>query len=158
MWFFLSFSNESCVCRDWSQLAGAAVGTSPSSRTPWRYPECQQTEFSLYLIQSLVTSYSGFTTCIVTNNWLDDSDKRDILAQMMCELSQHFDFLIESCQVGMIKPESQIYKFVLDTLKAKPNEVSRYSLSGGKECSRDLAKREPLSSQTGVHLGLAAQS
>uniref|UniRef100_A0A8I6A4C3 Bifunctional epoxide hydrolase 2 n=1 Tax=Rattus norvegicus TaxID=10116 RepID=A0A8I6A4C3_RAT len=65
----------------------------------------------------------GFTTCIITNNWLDDSDKRDILAQMMCELSQHFDFLIESCQVGMIKPEPQIYKFVLDTLKAKPNEV-----------------------------------
>lgn len=65
----------------------------------------------------------GFTTCIVTNNWLDDSDKRDILAQMMCELSQHFDFLIESCQVGMIKPEPQIYKFLVDTLKAKPNEV-----------------------------------
>ncbi|XP_029397204.1 bifunctional epoxide hydrolase 2 [Mus pahari] len=65
----------------------------------------------------------GFKTCIVTNNWLDDGDKRGNLAQMMCELSQHFDFLIESCQVGMIKPEPQIYKFVLDTLKAKPNEV-----------------------------------
>ncbi|XP_031217386.1 bifunctional epoxide hydrolase 2 isoform X2 [Mastomys coucha] len=65
----------------------------------------------------------GFTTCIVTNNWLDDSDKRDSLAQMMCELSQHFDFLIESCQVGMIKPEPQIYKYLLDTLKAKPSEV-----------------------------------
>ncbi|XP_035308692.1 bifunctional epoxide hydrolase 2 isoform X2 [Cricetulus griseus] len=65
----------------------------------------------------------GFTTCIVTNNWLDDSDKRGSLAQMMCDLSQHFDFLIESCQVGMIKPEPQIYKFVLETLKAKPNEV-----------------------------------
>lgn len=65
----------------------------------------------------------GFTTCIVTNNWLDDSDKRGSLAQMMCDLSQHFDFLIESCQVGMVKPEPQIYKFVLDTLKAKPNEV-----------------------------------
>lgn len=65
----------------------------------------------------------GFTTCIVTNNWLDDSDKRGSLAEMMCELGQHFDFLIESCQVGMIKPEPQIYKFVLDTLKVKPNEV-----------------------------------
>lgn len=74
----------------------------------------------------------GFTTCIVTNNWLDDGDKRGSLAQMMCELSQHFDFLIESCQVGMIKPEPQIYQFVLDSLKAKPNEVSRYSLSGEK--------------------------
>lgn len=65
----------------------------------------------------------GFTTCIITNNWLDDSDKRGSLAQMMCDLSQHFDFLIESCQVGMIKPEPQIYKFVLETLKAKPNEI-----------------------------------
>ncbi|KAL1781211.1 bifunctional epoxide hydrolase 2 [Sigmodon hispidus] len=65
----------------------------------------------------------GFTTCIITNNWLDDSDKRGSLAQMMCDLSQHFDFLIESCQVGMIKPEPQIYKFVLETLKVKPNEV-----------------------------------
>ncbi|XP_051051444.1 bifunctional epoxide hydrolase 2 isoform X2 [Phodopus roborovskii] len=65
----------------------------------------------------------GFTTCIITNNWLDDSDKRGSLAQMMCDLSQHFDFLIESCQVGMIKPEPQIYTFLLETLKAKPNEV-----------------------------------
>ncbi|XP_005355606.1 bifunctional epoxide hydrolase 2 [Microtus ochrogaster] len=65
----------------------------------------------------------GFTTCIVTNNWLDDSDKRGNLAQMMCDLSQHFDFLIQSCQVGLMKPEPQIYKFVLETLKAQPNEV-----------------------------------
>lgn len=65
----------------------------------------------------------GFTTCIVTNNWLDDSAKRGSLAQMMCDLSQHFDFLIESCQVGLMKPEPQIYKFVLETLKAQPSEV-----------------------------------
>lgn len=65
----------------------------------------------------------GFTTCIVTNNWLDDSKKRGSLAQMTCDLSQHFDFLIESCQVGLMKPEPQIYKFVLETLKAQPSEV-----------------------------------
>uniref|UniRef100_A0A8C6RZG8 Bifunctional epoxide hydrolase 2 n=1 Tax=Nannospalax galili TaxID=1026970 RepID=A0A8C6RZG8_NANGA len=65
----------------------------------------------------------GFTTCIVTNNWLDDSQKRGSLAQLMCGLSPHFDFLIESCQVGMIKPEPQIYKLLLETVKANPNEV-----------------------------------
>ncbi|XP_058434770.1 bifunctional epoxide hydrolase 2 isoform X3 [Marmota monax] len=65
----------------------------------------------------------GFVTCILTNNWLDDSATRDSLAKLMCELNPHFDFLIESCQVGMVKPEPQIYKFVLDTLKAKPSEV-----------------------------------
>lgn len=76
------------------------------------------------MLQAAITlRKKGFTTCIVTNNWLDDSDKRGSLAQMMCNLSQHFDFLIESCQVGLMKPEPQIYKFVLETLKAQPNEV-----------------------------------
>ncbi|XP_005373801.1 PREDICTED: bifunctional epoxide hydrolase 2 [Chinchilla lanigera] len=65
----------------------------------------------------------GFKTCMLTNNWLDDRAKRGDLAQMMCELSPHFDLLVESCQVGMVKPEPQIYKLVLDTLKASPSEV-----------------------------------
>lgn len=65
------------------------------------------------------------------------------MAQMMCNLSQHFDFLIESCQVGLIKPEPQIYKFVLETLKAQPNEVSRHSLFRGKGVTEiDLATRD----------------
>ncbi|XP_048657488.1 bifunctional epoxide hydrolase 2 isoform X1 [Marmota marmota marmota] len=68
----------------------------------------------------------GFVTCILTNNWLDDSATRDSLAKLMCELNPHFDFLIESCQVGMVKPEPQIYKFVLDTLKAKPSELQNW--------------------------------
>ncbi|XP_006884985.1 PREDICTED: bifunctional epoxide hydrolase 2 [Elephantulus edwardii] len=65
----------------------------------------------------------GFTTCILTNNWLDDSAQRGGLAQLMGELRPHFDFLIESCQVGMVKPEPQIYELLLDTLQASPNEV-----------------------------------
>uniref|UniRef100_G1NVS8 Bifunctional epoxide hydrolase 2 n=1 Tax=Myotis lucifugus TaxID=59463 RepID=G1NVS8_MYOLU len=65
----------------------------------------------------------GFTTCILTNNWLDDSTQRSSLAQLMYELRPHFDFLIESCRIGMAKPDPQIYKFMLDTLKASPNEV-----------------------------------
>ncbi|XP_059553515.1 bifunctional epoxide hydrolase 2-like isoform X1 [Myotis daubentonii] len=65
----------------------------------------------------------GFKTCILTNNWLDDSTQRSSLAQLMYELRPHFDFLIESCRIGMAKPDPQIYKFMLDTLKASPNEV-----------------------------------
>uniref|UniRef100_A0A8D2AS46 Bifunctional epoxide hydrolase 2 n=1 Tax=Sciurus vulgaris TaxID=55149 RepID=A0A8D2AS46_SCIVU len=65
----------------------------------------------------------GLATCILTNSWLDDSSSRDSLAKLMCELNPHFDFQLESCQIGMVKPEPQIYKFVLDTLKAKPSEV-----------------------------------
>ncbi|XP_073911314.1 bifunctional epoxide hydrolase 2 [Castor canadensis] len=72
---------------------------------------------------ALALRKKGFTTCVLTNNWLDDSVERGSLAQLMCELNQHFDFVIESCQTGMIKPEPQLYKFVLDTVKASPSEV-----------------------------------
>ncbi|XP_024106329.2 bifunctional epoxide hydrolase 2 isoform X2 [Pongo abelii] len=72
---------------------------------------------------ALMLRKKGFTTAILTNTWLDDRAERDGLAQLMCELKTHFDFLIESCQVGMVKPEPQIYKFLLDTLKASPSEL-----------------------------------
>ncbi|XP_036279678.1 bifunctional epoxide hydrolase 2 isoform X1 [Pipistrellus kuhlii] len=71
----------------------------------------------------LALKKKGFTTCILTNNWLDDSTQRSSLAQLMWDLRPHFDFLIESCRIGMAKPDPQIYKFMLDTLKASPNEV-----------------------------------
>ncbi|XP_064128725.1 bifunctional epoxide hydrolase 2 isoform X2 [Loxodonta africana] len=72
---------------------------------------------------ALTLRKKGFTTCILTNNWLVDSAQRGSLAQLMSELRLHFDFLIESCHAGMAKPEPQIYKLVLDTLQANPNEV-----------------------------------
>uniref|UniRef100_A0A8B9W2Q6 Bifunctional epoxide hydrolase 2 n=1 Tax=Bos mutus grunniens TaxID=30521 RepID=A0A8B9W2Q6_BOSMU len=76
------------------------------------------------MLQAAVTlKQKGFTTCILTNTWLDDSAERGSLAQVLCELKPHFDFLIESCQIGMVKPDPQIYKFVLDTLKISPSEV-----------------------------------
>lgn len=82
----------------------------------------------LYLVQSLVSSLSGYTTCLLTNNWLDDSAQRGILAQLVCQLRPHFDFLVESCRIRMAKPDPRIYKFVLDTLNASPNEVCRHFL------------------------------
>ncbi|XP_053514300.1 bifunctional epoxide hydrolase 2 isoform X2 [Artibeus jamaicensis] len=72
---------------------------------------------------ALALRKKGLTTCILTNNWLDDSTQRSCWAQLICELKPHFDLLIESCWIGMAKPDLQIYKFVLDTLKASPNEV-----------------------------------
>ncbi|KAM5264649.1 bifunctional epoxide hydrolase 2 [Ctenodactylus gundi] len=72
---------------------------------------------------ALALRKKGLKTCILTNNWLDDTAERGSLAKLMCELSPHFDLLVESCQIGMAKPEPQIYKLVLDTLKASPKEV-----------------------------------
>ncbi|XP_027454596.1 bifunctional epoxide hydrolase 2 isoform X1 [Zalophus californianus] len=72
---------------------------------------------------ALALRKKGYTTCILTNNWLDDSAKRGSLAQLLCQLRPHFDFLIESCRIRMAKPDPQIYRFVLDTMEASPSEV-----------------------------------
>ncbi|XP_036898135.1 bifunctional epoxide hydrolase 2 isoform X1 [Sturnira hondurensis] len=72
---------------------------------------------------ALALRKKGLTTCILTNNWLDDGTQRNQWTQLISELKPHFDLLIESCRIGMAKPDLQIYKFVLDTLKASPNEV-----------------------------------
>ncbi|XP_068928048.1 bifunctional epoxide hydrolase 2 isoform X2 [Petaurus breviceps papuanus] len=65
----------------------------------------------------------GYKTCILTNNWFDDSPQRHITAQLSCTLSKHFDLMIESCQIGMAKPDPEIYKFALEALKVAPHEA-----------------------------------
>ncbi|XP_028745854.1 bifunctional epoxide hydrolase 2 [Peromyscus leucopus] len=110
-------------CRNHSKASGTSLPEDFSISQIFSQAMAARSINRPMLQAAIALKKKGFTTCIITNNWLDDSDKRGSLAQMMCDLSQHFDFLIESCQVGMIKPEPQIYKFVLETLKAKPNEI-----------------------------------
>lgn len=65
----------------------------------------------------------GFKTCILTNNWVDDSAGRLFTATLMNLLRRHFDLVIESCRLGARKPDPEIYAYALDALQAKPQEV-----------------------------------
>ncbi|XP_037668870.1 bifunctional epoxide hydrolase 2 [Choloepus didactylus] len=110
-------------CRKHSEASGTCLPENFSIREIFgKVVSARKINFPI-LQAALTLRKKGFTTCILTNNWLDDSAQRDSLARLMCELRPHFDFLIESCQIGMAKPEPQIYKFLLDTLKVNPNEV-----------------------------------
>ncbi|XP_068792806.1 bifunctional epoxide hydrolase 2 isoform X2 [Struthio camelus] len=66
---------------------------------------------------------NGFKTCVFTNNWIDDSAGRLFTATLMNVLRRHFDLVIESCRVGMQKPDPEIYTYALEALQAKPQEV-----------------------------------
>ncbi|KAM9382250.1 bifunctional epoxide hydrolase 2 [Phaethornis superciliosus] len=66
---------------------------------------------------------NGFKTCVFTNNWLDDSAGRVFTATLLTLLHRHFDLVIQSCRLGLQKPEPQIYTYVLDTLQVKPQQV-----------------------------------
>ncbi|KAJ1158210.1 hypothetical protein NDU88_010904 [Pleurodeles waltl] len=65
----------------------------------------------------------GFKTCILTNIWVNDTPTRENEAKMLNRLRSHFDFLVESCRIGMRKPEQKIYQHVLDLLKVKAHET-----------------------------------
>ncbi|NXG26673.1 HYES hydrolase, partial [Grallaria varia] len=65
----------------------------------------------------------GFRTCVLTNAWLDDGAGRLRRAQLMDLLRRHFHLVLESCRLGMHKPEPRIYSRALEALQAEPQEV-----------------------------------
>ncbi|XP_050804791.1 bifunctional epoxide hydrolase 2-like [Gopherus flavomarginatus] len=83
-----------------------------------------QGKLNTALLQAAVTlRNNGFRTCVLTNNWIDDGPQRHITALAFSLLRRHFDLVIESCRVGLKKPDPRIYEYALDVLKAKPQEV-----------------------------------
>ncbi|XP_030410972.1 bifunctional epoxide hydrolase 2-like [Gopherus evgoodei] len=83
-----------------------------------------QGKLNTALLQAAVTlRNNGFRTCVLTNNWIDDGPQRHITALAFSLLRRHFDLVIESCRVGLKKPDPRIYEYALNVLKAKPQEV-----------------------------------
>ncbi|XP_067387397.1 bifunctional epoxide hydrolase 2 isoform X3 [Emydura macquarii macquarii] len=66
---------------------------------------------------------NGFKTAVLTNNWIDDGPERHITALVLTLLRRHFDLVVESCRIGLKKPDPRIYEHALGLLKAKPQEV-----------------------------------
>ncbi len=75
-------------------------------------------DFSLIrLIQSLRPAY---TTALLSNNWVPD------LAWFIREklrIEDAFDVIVNSAQVGMVKPFPEIYHFTLHAVGARPEEA-----------------------------------
>ncbi|NXJ31147.1 HYES hydrolase, partial [Dicrurus megarhynchus] len=65
----------------------------------------------------------GFKTCVLTNNWLDDSDGRSAMAAVLERLRRRFHLVLESCRIGMRKPDPRIFSYALEALRARPQEV-----------------------------------
>ncbi|NXQ14737.1 HYES hydrolase, partial [Peucedramus taeniatus] len=65
----------------------------------------------------------GFKTCVLTNTWVDDTPWRSLTAALQEQLRRHFDLVVESCRVGVAKPDPGIYCHALEALQARPQEV-----------------------------------
>ncbi|XP_054844736.1 bifunctional epoxide hydrolase 2 [Eublepharis macularius] len=76
------------------------------------------------LLQAALTlKNNGFKIAVLTNNWIDDRPQRHSTGRIFCLLQKYFDAVIESCRIGLQKPDPKIYEYTLEVLKAKPQEV-----------------------------------
>ncbi|NXY54248.1 HYES hydrolase, partial [Callaeas wilsoni] len=65
----------------------------------------------------------GFRTCVLADGWVDDGAARFLRARLLQRLRSRFDLLLESCRIGMRKPDPRIYSYALAALRAEPREV-----------------------------------
>ena len=73
------------------------------------------------LVYSKLLNTTGFKTCALTNNWIDDTWSRD--DQFEGFPVDHFDLVLESCKLGMRKPDPRIYQLACEQLQVDPDEV-----------------------------------
>lgn len=62
---------------------------------------------------------SGIKTCILTNNWIDDINP----TPTNHGFHNYVDVILESCKIGIRKPDTLIYQIACDKLAVHPTEV-----------------------------------
>ncbi|XP_031566071.1 bifunctional epoxide hydrolase 2-like [Actinia tenebrosa] len=64
----------------------------------------------------------GIKTCILTNNWTDDTETGLLVSNLM-RLRYYFDDVFESCKLGLRKPDGEAFKVVCEKMGANINEA-----------------------------------
>ncbi|KAM9017480.1 bifunctional epoxide hydrolase 2 [Ara ararauna] len=117
------FSEMEEGCRQHATTSGITLPDTFSVARAFEEMAAKRTVNAPLLQAARVLRRNGFKTCVLTNNWVDDSAGRLFTATLMNLLHRHFDLVIESCRLGMQKPDPEIYTYALDALQAKPQEV-----------------------------------
>ncbi|XP_009069384.1 PREDICTED: bifunctional epoxide hydrolase 2, partial [Acanthisitta chloris] len=117
------FSQVDEGCRQQAPSSGISLPDTFSLASAFQELVAQARLSDAILRAATILRRSGLKTCVLTNNWVDDSDGRVFTAQLMDLLRRHFDLVLESCRIGMMKPDPRIYTYALEALKAKPQEV-----------------------------------
>ncbi|NXL39058.1 HYES hydrolase, partial [Glaucidium brasilianum] len=117
------FSEMEEGCRQHASASGITLPPAFSVARAFGEMVAKGTVNAPLLQAARVLRRNGFKTCVLANNWVDDSAERLFTATLMNLLRRHFDLVIESCRLGAQKPDPQIYTYTLDALQAKPQEV-----------------------------------
>ncbi|CAI8046130.1 Bifunctional epoxide hydrolase 2, partial [Geodia barretti] len=65
---------------------------------------------------------AGYKTGVITNNWIDDINEKtnELMTQF---LNSHFDVVLQSCQLGIRKPNPLIYRLACHRLEVQPSQA-----------------------------------
>ncbi|XP_072188347.1 bifunctional epoxide hydrolase 2 isoform X2 [Excalfactoria chinensis] len=110
-------------CRQHASTAGITLPTNFSIARVFEEMAAKGTLNAPLLQAASTLRRNGFKTCVFTNNWVDDSTGRLFTSSLLTVLQRHFDLLIESCRVGLHKPDPRMYTYALEVLQAQPQEV-----------------------------------
>jgi epoxide hydrolase-like predicted phosphatase len=61
----------------------------------------------------------------LTNNWIDDIGFQGSGFHEL-QLSDYFDFVVESCRIGLRKPDQSIYQKACQLLQVEPKQVTTH--------------------------------
>ncbi|XP_010133588.1 PREDICTED: bifunctional epoxide hydrolase 2, partial [Buceros rhinoceros silvestris] len=110
-------------CKHHASASGIVLPPTFSVSQAFKKMTAEGTVNAPLLQAARVLRRNGFKTCVLTNNWVDDSAGRLFTATLMNLLRRHFDLVIESCRLGVQKPDPEIYTHTLGVLQMKPQEV-----------------------------------
>ena len=97
-----------------SPLSTGSFLTHTSPQRPALYPQVN--------VQVLIPTIPGIKTCILTNNWLDDTQPQTTVSAL-APLAHYFDEVFESSKLGLRKPNPEVYKLVCSRMGFKPSQV-----------------------------------
>nr|XP_031360320.1 bifunctional epoxide hydrolase 2 [Lonchura striata domestica] len=118
---------------------GAAVPEGFSASRPFReFRSRARLEAPLLRAAAALRSH-GFLTAVLANSWLDDTPGRSRWAELLQELRRSVHLVLESCRLGIAKPDPRVFSCALDALGVRPEEVL---FLGCRE--RDLASARAL--------------
>ncbi|XP_069706768.1 bifunctional epoxide hydrolase 2 isoform X2 [Phaenicophaeus curvirostris] len=118
--FFLEMEEG---CKQHASTSGITLPATFSIAQAFEEMAAEGTVNAPLLRAARVLRRNGFKTCVLTNNCVDDSARRLFTATLVSMLRRHFDLVIESCRLGVQKPDPKIYTYALDALQVKPQEV-----------------------------------
>lgn len=68
--------------------------------------------------------FAGMKLCLLTNNYIDDTKERRIMAAGLMNLRLLFDHVMESCRLGLRKPDPKLFEEACSKMNVAPNEVT----------------------------------